>query len=81
MTDRHIPIILPIMSTEIETFRSKVEHFMEARGISPTRFGREYARDPRFVFELRDGREPRTTVRHRIISLIEKESVSHSDEV
>lgn len=69
------------MSTEIETFKIKVEQYIAEHGVSPTRFGIEFARDPRFVFQLRSGREPRTSVRTRIISAIENESVRHSDEV
>lgn len=37
----------------------KVERFLVATGMSPTRFGREVAGDPRLVSDLRRGREPR----------------------
>ena len=37
----------------------KIEVFLRRTGMPPTRFGRLAARDPRFVFDLRDGREPR----------------------
>lgn len=69
------------MSTEIETFKTKVEQYIAEHGVSPTRFGIDFARDPRFVFQLRDGREPRTTVRNRIISAIDNKSVTSSGEV
>lgn len=57
--------------TEIEKFRIEVERFISDRGISPTQFGKEYAGDPLFVFQLRKGREPRTDTRQRILSAIE----------
>jgi len=53
--------------TEIEHFRTEVERFLADKGISPTRFGKEFAGDPLFVFQLREGREPRTETRARII--------------
>jgi hypothetical protein len=35
-----------------------VEKFLMASNTPPTRFGREAMGDPRFVFDLRRGREP-----------------------
>ncbi len=56
----------PTMS-DIQSFRQAVESFISARGWTPTRFGRIVAGDPLFVFDLRDGREPRTETRARIL--------------
>ncbi|KRA00266.1 hypothetical protein ASD64_01450 [Mesorhizobium sp. Root157] len=56
--------------TEIERFRETVEKFIASKGMTPTQFGREYAADPLFVFQLRDGREPRTPTRQRILEAI-----------
>ena len=56
----------PTMS-DIQSFRQAVESFISARGWTPTRFGRIVAGDPLFVFDLRDGREPRTETRARIM--------------
>lgn len=36
----------------------EVEKFLKVSEISAARFGREAMRDPRFVFDLRKGREP-----------------------
>ena len=36
----------------------RIEKFLERNAMRPTRFGREAVGDPRFVFDLRDGREP-----------------------
>ncbi|MCB1518457.1 MAG: homoserine dehydrogenase, partial [Hyphomicrobiaceae bacterium] len=36
--------------------------------MSPTRFGREFVGDPQFVFDLREGREPRRDTREKVIA-------------
>ncbi|MCB9993699.1 MAG: homoserine dehydrogenase [Hyphomicrobiaceae bacterium] len=36
--------------------------------MSPTRFGREFVGDPQFVFDLRDGREPRRDTREKVLA-------------
>ena len=56
--------------TELERFRDTIEKFIASSGMTPTQFGKEYAGDPLFVFQLRDGREPRTATRERILSAI-----------
>ena len=53
--------------SDIQSFRQAVESFISARGWTPTRFGRIVAGDPLFVFDLRDGREPRSETRTRIL--------------
>ena len=49
----------------------KVEKFLRVADIPPTRFGREAMRDPRFVFDLRNGREPRPGTVQRILAFLE----------
>ncbi len=53
--------------SDIQSFRQSVEAFIAARGWTPTRFGRTIAGDPLFVFDLREGREPRSDTRARIL--------------
>ena len=36
-----------------------VEKFVRRSDVAPTRFGRDAMGDPRFVFDLRNGRDPR----------------------
>lgn len=43
-----------------------IERFLREFQITPTRFGRDCARDPRLVFDLRLGREPGDRVQRRI---------------
>ena len=43
-----------------------IEKHLRARNISPTRFGRDAVRDPRFVLDLRNGREPRDSTAKRV---------------
>jgi hypothetical protein len=37
----------------------EVEKYLRQNDLPPTRFGREAMGDPRFVFDLRNGRDPR----------------------
>ncbi len=45
---------------------SSIEKYLRHSGTSPTRFGREAVRDPRFVLDLRNGREPRPATISRV---------------
>ena len=38
---------------------NRIEHHLVATGVAPTRFGRMVVGDPRFVEDLRAGRNPR----------------------
>lgn len=58
--------------TDIQSFRQAVEAFIAARGWTPTRFGRAIAGDPLFVFDLREGREPRSDTRTRILKAMQE---------
>jgi hypothetical protein len=49
-----------------------VEKYLHAHRISPARFGREAMKDPRFVFDLRAGREPRVKTVHRVRAYLEQ---------
>ena len=44
----------------------KIEVFLRRTRMPPTRFGRLAARDPRLVFDLRGGREPRAVTERRV---------------
>lgn len=48
-----------------------VEKYLRASNIAPTRFGRDAVGDPRFVFDLRNGREPRPTTIERVLTYLE----------
>jgi hypothetical protein len=48
-----------------------VEKFLRKNGTPPTRFGREAVGDPRFVFDLRNGRDPRPQTVERIRAFLE----------
>ena len=49
----------------------EVEKFLRRSDIAPTRFGRDVVGDPRFVFDLRNGRDPRPTTVARVIAYLE----------
>lgn len=44
----------------------KVEKFLRAHDMPPTRFGRLAANDPRLVWDLRNGREPHSRLERRL---------------
>ena len=44
----------------------KIETFLRRTGMRATKFGRLATGDPRFVFDLRRGREPRTSTECRV---------------
>lgn len=48
-----------------------VENFLKQRNIAPTRFGRDAMGDPRFVFDLRNGREPSPRTVKRLQAYLE----------
>ena len=60
--------------SDIQSFRDAIEAFISARGWTPTRFGRQMAGDPLFVFDLREGREPRSDTRTRILKAMADEA-------
>lgn len=63
--------LLYILSmSEIEAFKSTVETFIAKKEITATHFGKKYAGDPLFVFQLREGREPRTKTREKVLKAI-----------
>lgn len=49
----------------------EVEKFLRKSDVPPTRFGREAVGDPRFVFDLRNGRDPRPTTIARVRAYLE----------
>jgi homoserine dehydrogenase len=59
--------------SEIETFKETVEAFIADRNITPTFFGKKFAGDPLFVFDLRQGREPRTATRQKVLDAMDAE--------
>jgi hypothetical protein len=52
------------------TLLSIVERHLRAAALAPSRFGRDVAGDPRFVFDLRRGREPRPAMAARVRAAI-----------
>ena len=48
----------------------EIERCLRKRNIAASRFGREVTGDPRFVFDLRRGREPRPRTAARVLAFI-----------
>lgn len=55
------------------TLLQRVERFLRRTGMRPTNFGRQAARDPRLVFDLRRGRNPRPTLTRRVDRFLEEQ--------
>ena len=49
----------------------EVEKYLRQNDTAPTRFGREVMGDPRFVFDLRNGRDPRPVTIARVKAYLE----------
>ena len=49
----------------------RIERYLRASDMPPTRFGRETVRDPRFVFDLRSGREPRVETERKVLDWLD----------
>ncbi len=49
----------------------RIERYLRETDTPATRFGREAVRDPRFVFDLRDGREPGPAMVSRVSCYLE----------
>lgn len=50
----------------------EIEVFLRSSGVPATRFGRDAVNDPRFVFDLRRGREPRPQTVARVVDFLEE---------
>ncbi len=48
-----------------------IEGYIRRVQTTPARFGRDVVRDPRFVFDLRKGREPRPATEARVRAFLE----------
>jgi hypothetical protein len=53
---------------------SSIEKFLRHSGTPPTRFGREAVGDPRFVLDLRNGREPRPSTVTRVAAYMARQA-------
>ena len=49
---------------------SLIERHLRQTGISRTRFGRDAVRDPRFVHDLKNGREPGRAMERRVLAYL-----------
>jgi hypothetical protein len=49
-----------------------IERHLRQTGIAPTRFGRDAVGDPRFVDDLRRGREPRRVTEQRVRAYLDQ---------
>ena len=50
----------------------RIEQYLKSRRIPPTRFGRDAVGDPNFIFDLRDGRDPREKTIRRVLAYLDQ---------
>lgn len=58
----------------------RIERFMRAKRMPPTRFGREALGDPMFVLQLRQGREPRSSTVQRVLDYLDENEIEPETE-
>lgn len=49
----------------------RIERHIKIKRIPPSRFGRDAVGDPRLVFQMREGREPRRATVRRLIDYLD----------
>lgn len=59
------------MTCETILILSEIEKYLSCYAISPSRFGRRVAADPRLVFDLRRGRRPKPPMMARICAYLD----------
>jgi hypothetical protein len=55
----------------------QVERYIRQSGMPPSRFGREAVNDPRFVHDLRLGREPRPKTAARVVAWLKNHPIDN----
>ena len=50
----------------------RINRYLRRSGTAATRFGRDSVNDPRFVFDLRRGREPRPRMRAKVVAFLDE---------
>ena len=65
------PSRLRLMGKQPVLLLREIEKFLRRSDTPPTRFGREVVGDPRFVFDLRNGRDPRPSTVARVRAYLE----------
>lgn len=50
----------------------RIELYLRRNAMAPTRFGREAMGDPRFIFDLRNGREMREETAAKVIAWLDR---------
>lgn len=53
----------------------RIERYLRRSGTLPTRFGRDAVGDPRFVFDLRNGRQPRPSTKARVGAWLDRQEM------
>jgi hypothetical protein len=57
----------------------KIEHHLKVTNTTPAGFGRACLGDPKFVFDLRNGREPRACTASRVLTFMSEVEAGRDD--
>lgn len=55
-----------------DALKAEIERYLAITEMKPTRFGILAAKDPRLVFDLRNGREPRSATMRRVTEFMSR---------
>lgn len=61
---------------DLTRFVNDVDAYLQASQLTPTAFGSKAAGDPNFVFELKNGREPRRSTIAKVREFMSREPVT-----
>lgn len=64
---------------EPTAFRAEIEAFIKKHRIAATRFGKEAVGDPKFVFDIREGRSPSWRTAERVKAFMAEFRGGHSE--
>ena len=62
---------MPIRSTQLILIE-QIDAYLRLTKMSASRLGRDALGDPQFVFQLRDGREPRSSTVNRMLDYLQQ---------
>jgi predicted transcriptional regulator len=62
------------MTDSASKFRDEIEAFLSRKGMDPTTFGKRAMNDPKFVFDVREGRKPGLDTVDRVRAFMQSEA-------
>lgn len=63
----------------LEALNARIAEYLTRSGLAKSEFGRRAASDPRLVFDLENGREPRRALRQRVAKWMDENPVAEGE--